>query len=103
MFTATLRGGHPYRITAMSEQQTFSVDTIQDSTQEVVEVTIRCSRNMIQVGLDVARMQVEALGTPEAPPRPQLEPGPEPAPANIWDNIPRAPVINRPEAILPRF
>ncbi|MBE9157870.1 hypothetical protein IQ265_13700 [Nodosilinea sp. LEGE 06152] len=87
-------------------QQTFTVEAIEDTTQEVVEVTIRCSRNLIQVGLDVARMQVEALGTSPPPHRPQLEPGPEPEPEpvriNVWDNIPRAPVINRPEPILPR-
>lgn len=71
-FTATLRGGLPYRIAPM--QQTFTVETVQDQVQEVVEVTIRCSPNLIQMGLDVARMQVEQVTRDSNPqPPPQLE------------------------------
>lgn len=52
-------------------QQTFTVETVEDHAQEVVEITIRCSPNLIQTGLEVARMQVATIGDPRPQPAPE--------------------------------
>lgn len=85
-------------------QQTFLVEAIADPTQELVEVTIRCSPGLINIALDVAKVQIENLqgANRSQVPQPMLEPGPEPRLGlDIWA-APTAPVINRPGPILPR-
>lgn len=53
-------------------KQEFSVQTTEDD--DVVEVAIRCSRKMVQMALDVARVQVEEV-TPQDFQPPRLQEG----------------------------
>jgi hypothetical protein len=78
MFTATLRGGHPYRITAM--RKTFLVEIDHDEAADLVSIEIKCAPNMVPVAMDVVRMQNEAQASAiihqlqEGPVAPPLQP-----------------------------
>ncbi|MEA5447960.1 hypothetical protein VB780_05225 [Leptolyngbya sp. CCNP1308] len=58
------------------KRQEFSVNAHYDEANEVVEVVIRCSPNLIRAGMDIARMQVVEVVPEEGPIAAPLEPAP---------------------------